>query len=218
MGKKAKLFFTVLLLMCGTATAGDEKSLRDVYNLSKKSVVLLVTFDDRGNAQALGSGVILTANGEIVTNLHVVSNAKTITAKLWNGSFLSIDEVIGIADKSDLVLLKADAQDLPNVQIAPSKSFAVGDSVIAIGNPLGLESALSTGVISGFREIPEIGQAIQTTAPISPGSSGGGLFDSQGRLIGLTSSTLVAGQNLNFAIPIEAVSRMKRFPPRKLGS
>jgi hypothetical protein len=177
-----------------------------------------VTFDDHGNSQSLGSGVILAPNGEIITNLHLVRHAKTIAAKLWNGSFLRIDEVVGTADESDLVILKADAQDLPGAQIAAPNSVAIGDSVIAIGNPLGLESALSTGVVSGFRDMPEIGHVIQTTAPISPGSSGGGLFDRQGRLIGVTSSTLAGGQNLNFAIPTEAINRIRRFPARKLES
>jgi hypothetical protein len=162
--------------------------------------------------------VILTSDGEIVTNLHVVREAKTIAAKLWNGSFLPIDQVTGVAQDSDLILLKADAQDLPSAQTAPVNSIAVGDTVIAIGNPLGLESALSTGVISGFRDISGLGHAIQTTAPISQGSSGGGLFDRQGWLAGITSSTLVEGQNLNFAIPIEVVNNIKRFPARKLGS
>jgi tetratricopeptide (TPR) repeat protein len=218
MGIKTKLLLIVCLLTCGTATSGDERSLRDVYNLAKKSVVLLVTFDDYGNAQSLGSGVILEPKGEIITNLHVVRHAKTIAAKLWNGSFLPIDEIVGTADESDLVILKANAQDLPSAQIAAPNSVAIGDSVIAIGNPLGLESALSTGVVSGFRDMPKIGHAIQTTAPISQGSSGGGLFDRQGRLIGITSSTLAEGQNLNFAIPTDAINRIKRFPAQKLES
>jgi Trypsin-like peptidase domain/Tetratricopeptide repeat len=211
-GRKAAFLMLVLVAILSTAAASQQKPLHDLYDRIKRSVVLLVTFDGEGNGQSLGSGVILAPNGEIVTNLHVIRDAKTVAAKLWNGSFLPIDEVIGIDQKSDLVILKADAQDLPSIQIAPDQSLAVGDSVLAVGNPLGLESALSTGVVSGFRDISQLGPEIQTTAPISPGSSGGGLFDYQGRLVGITSSTLLEGQNLNFAIPVSVVNKVKRFP------
>lgn len=218
MGGKAAVLMLVFAAVLRPTIASEQKPLQEVYNQARKCVVLLVTFDDRGNAQSIGSGVILASNGEIVTNFHVVRQAKAIAAKLWNRSFLPITEVVGIDEKSDVVILKADAQDLPKAQAAPEKSLSVGDSVIAIGNPLGLESALSTGVVSGFRDVPQLGRAIQTTAPISPGSSGGGLFDSQGRLVGITSSTLVEGQNLNFAIPAEIINQVKRFPPKKLAS
>jgi len=216
MRNKAGLLSLIWLTIIGLAVSGQEKSLRDVYREARKGVVLLVAFDENGEAKALGSGVILTPEGEIATNLHVVRGAKTVSAKLWNGTFLPISEAIGVDAGSDLVVLKADALDLPAVRIAQRGSLAVGDTVLAIGNPMGLESALSTGVVSGFRDLAERGRVIQTTAPISPGSSGGGLFDQEGGLVGITSTSLVEGQNVNFAIPVEAVVRIPRVAPRKL--
>jgi tetratricopeptide (TPR) repeat protein len=214
--KRVALIVLILLTALGPALGGDEKPLRETYNQAKKSVVLLVTFDAQGKAQSLGSGVILTSNGEIVTILHVVHGAKTVAAKLWNGAYLPLSDAVGIEAKADLLILKADAQDLPAARTGPMSALSVGDRIMTIGNPLGLESALSTGVVSGFRELPDRGRVVQITAPISPGSSGGGLFDLQGRLVGITCSTLLEGQNLNFAIPIERVTEIPRISARKL--
>lgn len=216
MMKRRALVLLLLTTGLPLALGSQQRSLGEVYNHARKSVVLLVTFDAQGEPQSLGSGVILTSDGEIVTTLHVVRGAKALTAKLWNGTYLHLSEAVGVDTKADLLILKADARDLQAARTGATSSVAVGDSVMAIGNPLGLESALSTGVVSGFRQLPERGRVIQTTAPISPGSSGGGLFDVEGGLIGITCSTLVEGQNLNFAIPIEAAAAVPRMAARRL--
>ena len=213
--RAAALFLSLLIL--GLSSAAQEKTLKGVYEQTKKNVVLLITYDQQGEPQSLGSGVILTTSGEIVTNLHVVRSGTSILAKMWNGSFLPIDGVLGLDEASDLVILKTSGQELPPARIGPEAKPEVGNTVIAVGNPLGLEGSLSSGIVSGFRDLPGLGRVIQTTAAVSPGSSGGGLFDHEGRLVGITASTLVEGQNLNFAIPVERISQVKRFAaPLKL--
>lgn len=208
---KQTAMVVVLVLSLGSPSVAIDKTLKEIYEQARKTVVLLITYDQEGKPHSLGSGVILTTTGEIVTNLHLVRTSKLIFAKMWNGSFFLIDEVEGVDEKSDLIVLKARALDLLAAKIGAVVRMGVGDPVIAIGNPIGLEGTLSNGIVSGFRKLPSLGDVIQTTAPTSPGSSGGGLFDREGRLVGITTSTMVDGQNINFAIPALRINEVQRF-------
>ncbi len=147
-----------------------------------------------------GSGVIV-APEEILTNCHVISNAKSIVVSFSNGQ--KENAVIkGRVSTLDLCVLVAHTQNRPVVKIVPVSDIAVGQAVFAVGDPLSLNATISDGIVSAIRQIG-VGKAIQFTAPISPGSSGGGLFDIKGRLLGISTFTYTKGQNLNFAIPAE---------------
>jgi S1-C subfamily serine protease len=105
-------------------------------------------------------------------------------------------------DKSrDVAIIKAHGVDFRTLTLGDSDRLQVGEEVVAIGNPLSLESTVSNGIVSAIRTVDE-GKFVQITAPISPGSSGGPLFNMSGEVVGITTSHLVGGQNLNFAIPI----------------
>ena len=160
------------------------------------------------NQKALGSGVIISADGYILTNNHVVENSKTIQVTLSDGRKLS-GKVIGTDPQTDVALLKIDASDLQPVTLADSDSAQVGDLVLAIGDPFGIGTTVTEGIISAKnRTRVTSGDAdedfIQTDAAINPGNSGGALVDIEGRLIGINTSILSrsgGNQGIGFAVP-----------------
>src|SRR5205823_14298263 len=134
----------------------------------------------------LGSGVIVSKDGYILTNKHVVDNADEVKVALNDGREL-IGKIVGKDPKSDVAVLKVDAKDLPAIEIANSDQTEVGDVVLAIGNPFGVGQTVTTGIISA-KDRGNLGldyeDFIQTDAAINPGNSGGALVDAEGRLIG----------------------------------
>src|SRR5262249_5691796 len=157
-----------------------------------------------GKRHTLGTGFFITSN-IIVTNHHVVRDATRISAKMVaSGKLLAVKRVINADAKRDLALLEVYDADAPSLELGGSSSLALGQEILVIGNPEGLEGTLSMGIISGFREFGGQ-QFIQISAPISPGSSGGPVIDSSGKVIGVTVAALREGQNLNFAIPSDDV-------------
>ncbi|MBV9873958.1 MAG: DegQ family serine endoprotease [Verrucomicrobia bacterium] len=160
------------------------------------------------NQKALGSGVIISADGYILTNNHVVENSKTIQVTLSDGRKLTA-KVIGTDPQTDVALLKIDANNLEPVTLADSDSAQVGDLVLAIGDPFGIGTTVTEGIISAKnRTRVTSGDAdedfIQTDAAINPGNSGGALVDIEGRLVGINTSILSrsgGNQGIGFAVP-----------------
>ncbi len=163
-----------------------------------------------------GSGVILTADGTIVTNNHVVQGGNRFVVHLSDGRTLEA-KVVGQPDeRSDLAVLKVDAKNLVPVETASMDSVQVGQWVLAVGNPLGFSNTVSVGVVSSLKRDLPVGEAglvnaIQTDAAINPGNSGGALCDAQGRLIGINSA-IASGNGgsvgLGFSIPIDRVKQV----------
>lgn len=158
--------------------------------------------------QGAGSGVIMTSDGYIITNNHVIEGASTITVKTVDGSEYDA-KLIGRDAQTDLAVIKIEANDLPAATFGNSNELKVGDIAIAIGNPLGsLGGTVTTGIISALnREITienETMTLLQTDAAINPGNSGGGLFDEAGNLIGIVNAKQSSAgiEGLGFAIPI----------------
>jgi serine protease Do len=156
-----------------------------------------------------GSGVVLTADGVIVTNNHVVQGAEVVKVRMPDKRSFNA-RVLGRDPRSDLAVLKINATGLTPIQMGDSSRVEVGEWVMAVGNPLGFDSTVSIGVVSSLqRSLPVQGMflldAIQTDAAINPGNSGGALTDSQGRLIGINSaiaSPSGASVGIGFAIPV----------------
>src|ERR1019366_8667232 len=172
---------------------------------NRKAVATLTTLDAKGRAIAQGSGFFITNNGVLVTAFHVVKGAATIRVHLPSGAYYFFKEIRAADEKADIAVLQFDATDTPSVKaLGDSDKLRVGDEVYAIGTPAGLEGTVSTGTISN--PVQEIGDRsyIQFTASISPGSSGGGLFDEDGEVIGITAALVAApnAENLNLAVPI----------------
>ena len=169
--------------------------------------------------QGMGSGVILTSDGYIATNNHVVAGADQIEVTL-SGSRKTYDaEVIGADEATDVALLKIDAQQLPAATLGDNSQIRVGDTVLAIGNPFGLSQTVTTGIVSALGRnnlsITDYGNFIQTDASINPGNSGGALIDNKGRVIGINTAIFSrsgGNQGIGFAIPINlAVDIMARL-------
>ncbi|MDP1605138.1 MAG: tetratricopeptide repeat-containing serine protease family protein [Rhodocyclaceae bacterium] len=185
------------------------KTPGEVYEQAAKSTVVVQNLDGKGKSQGMGSGVILP-DRDVVTNCHVVKGASQIKVRIDNKEYPA---TLRYSDwDRDVCSLGVPGISAPAVVMGSSKSLKVGAKVYAIGAPQGLELTLSDGIVSSLREVAG-GRYIQTTAAISPGSSGGGLFDENGTLVGLTTFYLAEGQNLNFAVPVEWV---KELPKRSV--
>jgi hypothetical protein len=169
------------------------------------SVVRVNVMDDSGRMVAFGSGVVIDRDA-VITNCHVLRRGVNINVKLGNA--VRTADVQVSDEELDLCRLNVSGLAAPAVAIGSVKALRTGQRVYAIGAPQGLELAVSEGIVSSLREVPG-GTVIQTTAPISPGSSGGGLFDLSGRLVGIMTFQHRYGQNLNFALPADWIGEMQ---------
>ncbi|MGE0384065.1 MAG: DegQ family serine endoprotease [Gammaproteobacteria bacterium] len=169
----------------------------------------------RPQRQGIGSGFIVSADGYVLTNAHVVANADEVTVKLADKRELTA-KVVGSDDKSDVALLKVDAGDLPTLRIGDPGKLRVGEWVAAIGSPFGLESTVTAGIVSAKgREIGDDSYVpfIQTDVPINPGNSGGPLLNMNGEVVGINSQIFSRSggyMGLSFSIPIDVAMRVER--------
>ena len=191
-----KLFITIVLIFTPLISKADGSTV-----MQKVSASMVAVVADLGQGKtSSGSGEILMED-EVLTNCHVVKNAEKIIVQFSDGENAPAT-IKGRVGNLDLCALSVITNKRPKVKIAPLKDIKIGQPIFAIGNPLSLKFTISDGVVSAIRE-QEKSNVIQISAPISHGSSGGGVFDEKARLIGITTFTLVDGQNLNFAIPAE---------------
>ncbi|HVR35000.1 MAG TPA: Do family serine endopeptidase [Methylomirabilota bacterium] len=158
-------------------------------------------------AEGLGSGVIVTEDGYILTNNHVVDGADEVTVKLAEGVEEYAAEIIGTDPYTDIAVLKIEAKGLPAIRITDSEHLRVGDVVLAIGNPLGVGQTVTMGIVSALNrrgDILHYEDFIQTDAAINRGNSGGALVDAEGRLVGVNTAIISStggSQGIGFAVP-----------------
>ncbi|WP_018411290.1 serine protease [Methyloversatilis thermotolerans] len=188
------------LLACGSAHAAPS-----AFDIARPSVVTIGAQAEDGES-GQGSGVIVGAQ-QVVTNCHVVRFARTITVRGSDGRDLPVNAVLADMER-DLCRLDVPGLAGPAAQRRPaSEAPQTGEPVVTVGNPLGLGIATSSGLLSAIVE--RDGQPVLiVSAPLSPGSSGGGLFDGRGRLIGITTAVMVTGQNTNIAIPVAWIDEL----------
>lgn len=194
-----------------TATALSQRpkvlSTPEIVKREAPSIVRIDVLDESQEAIGQATGVILKGDGVIVTNFHVFqSGCDAVVATSW-GNKAKITHLLFSSKEMDLALIRVAGEGLRPATIGRSVSLVVGQKLIAIGNPMGLDQTVSEGIVSGKRKVGSE-TFIQTTAPISPGSSGGGLYTEKGELVGITTFTLRESQNLNFAIPIDTVTSL----------
>jgi S1-C subfamily serine protease len=164
----------------------------------------------RRGGESLGSGVVYTSDGFLLTNAHVVGSSQSGTASFADGSSAPFT-VVGADPLSDLAVLRASGSTPPPAELGEADQLVVGQLVVAVGNPLGLVGSVTAGVVSALgRSLPTPGgrlveDVIQTDAALNPGNSGGALADSQARVVGI--NTAVAGVGLGMAVPINATTR-----------
>jgi S1-C subfamily serine protease len=171
------------------------------------SIVIARPSRDREPEQVgAGSGVVIAPDGYILTNAHVAQGQTRMSASLSDGRELAVS-LVGRDPETDLAVIRADASGLPYGALGDSDGLQVGQLVIAIGNPLGFQSTVSTGVVSALGRAMRslegrlIENIIQHTAPLNPGNSGGPLVDSRGRIVGINTAIIPGAQGIGFAIP-----------------
>ncbi len=200
----------------GTAVPGEE-SLLDAYSRAVIGVVekvgpAVVSVKGRGRREegeergGSGSGVLISPDGYVVTNSHVVGGRKKLTGITAEGDRLDA-EVVGDDPATDLALIKVAAGELPFAALGSGKP-RVGQLVVAVGNPFGLQSTVSTGVVSALgrslrgRDGRLIEEVVQHTAPLNPGNSGGPLVDARGSVVGINTAVIAWSQGVGFAVPV----------------
>ena len=161
---------------------------------------------------SLGTGFVVRADGWVATNFHVVRGATSIEVVFSNHQQFPVVEIMNASRLHDLVILRIEAKNLPVLAVGNSDAVRPGDSVLAIGHPLGLEDTVSNGLVSAVRHVQADLDVLQVSAPIAPGSSGGPLLNDHGEVIGVATAFLKGGQNLNFGLPSKYVKDMVERP------
>lgn len=193
-----------------------KKDLPTIISETKPSVVLIRTFSRDGKQIGTGSGFFITDTGDIISNRHVFYGAHRAEAETTKGKF-PITRVLDQDPDNDLVRLSLGRTGQKFQHLTMSDSMPeVGEKIMVIGNPLGLESTVSDGIVSAKRKFPPFDTVIQITCPISPGSSGSPVMNMMGEVIGVATFQMVQGQNLNFAIPVSNVKALKASEGVKL--
>ncbi|HJT66103.1 MAG TPA: tetratricopeptide repeat protein [Pyrinomonadaceae bacterium] len=203
-----KLVWLVLLLIIPSKVQAQD-ILPELVRRIKPSAVAIETFDSKGEKLSRGSGFFIETD-RIVTNRHVLEGAYRAEVHSSNGSVFPVKGVLAVDAEGDLAVLKIDPpapaiRPLPLDKTSPQE----GESVVVIGNPLGLEGSVTNGIVSAVRDIPTFGRIIQITAAISAGSSGSPVVNMEGQVIGIATLQITGGQSVNFAIPSERISQLQ---------
>ena len=207
-----------------SVAAGTQLSVNEIYQRAKDGVVLVTTNSQaqgpfgQGGGGATGSGFLIDDEGHVLTNQHVVDNAQSVTVRFPDGDEINA-RVVGADASSDVAVLELESvpSGVTPLELGSSESMEIGDLVVAIGSPFGLEGTVTSGIVSALhRELtaPDgftIDGAIQTDAAINPGNSGGPLLDGQGRVIGINSqiaSSSGGNEGIGYAVPIETAKEV----------
>jgi S1-C subfamily serine protease len=204
-GGSALLALTSFLLLPrpGAAQVPDELSETSLEALVERVTRAVVLIDVRTASDSRqGSGFLIDSSGRLLTNYHVVRDARSARVKLSSGDAYERVTILAQDERRDIAVLQIPGFDLPTLPMGNSDSVRIGAPVVLVGSPLGLENTVSTGIVSGRRQEPEGFQLLQITAPASQGSSGGAVLSANGEVVGIAASQIRSGQNLNFAVPI----------------
>jgi putative serine protease PepD len=212
---------TVFVAACGSGGSGTERSstarASSVQTEFVKTVkAVLPSVVEVRSQDGLGSGIVIDTSGNIVTNRHVVGSGQSVQVRASSGKSFSAT-LVGTSAENDLAVIRVQGANLPPATLGDSSKLRVGDFVLAVGNPLGLASSVTNGLVSALgRTVDEsstvaLRNLIQTSAPINPGNSGGALVDVRGRVVGIPTLAAVdpednqAADGIGFAIPSNSV-------------
>ncbi len=214
-GRFVWLMIAAAALVGGACSTGSEplrqpsRSLKELVGPIQKSVVTVVNYDLDGDITSIGSGFFISESGILVTNFHVLDGAYSASIKTVDGSQYPVAAILAQNRLVDLIKVRV---DIGGNQVTPvvlsREQPAVADGVFVVGSPMGLEQTVSEGIISAVREMPAGAKVFQLTAPISRGSSGGPVLNQDGKVVGVVTFQMARGQNLNFAISVDALDML----------
>lgn len=227
---RASSWFAIAAIMLVALVASRPASALELTELAQQSrpaVVLVTIYDADGRKLGTGSGFFVDARGRVVTNVHVIEDARRATVTVADGREIDVAGVLARNADDDIAVLQvaAGGGTYPTLPLGESATLAVGQDVVVIGSPVGLSAALSTGIVAAIRDggvpseergaRPHFGEswAIQITAPISPGSSGSPVLTRDGRVVAVAVGMHLGGENVNFAVPIERAESLLRGLP-----
>ena len=200
-----KLMIAPLLIL---PTAFGQTALT-IAQIAKKVSPSVVGIEGKTDSrEVLGSGFIISKDGKIVTNLHVIRELKTAIVHLANGEAYDSVSVLATDERRDVAVVKIAGFDLPILDFGNSDALTIGDQVVIVGSPRGLERAVTAGILSSVRDSGEGFKALQTDAAVSPGDSGGPLVNNKGQAIGVISYNRRSAEGLNLALPANYVRGM----------
>ncbi len=182
------------------ADAPKEQTVEQLAEAVRPSIVVITSPGRDGKREGLGTGFVVSADGLIATNFHVIGEGRRITIEMADGKRYTPTSIHAVDRTQDLAILRIDAKDLKALELGDSEALKDGQSVVAIGNPRGLKRSVVAGVVSGRREI-DGRNMIQLAIPIEPGNSGGPLLDRVGRVHGILTIKSLVTANLGFAVP-----------------
>jgi S1-C subfamily serine protease len=200
-----------MFMITGVLCVRAEPESIDLKALAKKArpaVMFLSMSDANGQEIATGTGFLISTDGKLVTNHHVIERAAKISAKAENGGSFQVEGILADDPKNDLTILKLKGKDLPFLALGDDGKLEVGARVAVVGSPLGLEGTLSEGIVSAMRELNGQVKLLQITAPVSHGSSGSPVINAKGDVVGIASALLSGGQALNFAVPVAYATQL----------
>jgi hypothetical protein len=205
----AFLFLCLCIFSPKLTFAKEALSPQEIYKRNQEAIGIVIAMDKKDKPIAQGSGFFCTSDGAFATNIHVIRGAESVIIKLQNGAIFIVNEFISYDETADIVILKVNGKNLPHLELGNSYELEAGEEVFAIGSPRGLENSISSGIVSAIRKTEEKdSRFIQTTAEVSPGSSGGPLFNKEGKVVGVTTFIVGQGEALTFAVPIEYVKNI----------
>jgi serine protease Do len=188
-----------------------EKSVETLAASTRASIVVINQFDRNGDEAGVGAGFVVRKDGLIATCLHVIGEARAIRVRLADGRKVEVEEVRAWDRDLDLAVIRVAATNLTALPLGDSDELKQGASVVAVGNPMGLEYSIVQGVVSARREVDEK-EMLQLAIPIEPGNSGGPLLDMEGRVQGLLNMKSAVTRNLGFAIPVNTLKPLLEKP------
>src|ERR1039457_1396862 len=192
-----------LLVLPFTAFSQTALTTAQIARKVSPSVVVIEGKTDSGDV--LGSGFVISKDGKIVTNLHVIREMKAATVELANSKVFDSFSILATDERRDLAIIKIAGFGLPVLDLGDSDALVVGEPVVVVGSPKGLEGTVTAGILSSVRDSGDGFKVLQTDAAVNPGNSGGPLVNSKGQAIGVVSFKLRSTEGLNFAIPINYI-------------
>lgn len=213
MHKRLLLLLIAAVFLLGyhqAATAGT--ALVRLVKRIQPAVATVITYDIDRSISNIGTGFFINAQGDLITNFHVLAGTYQADIRTAAGKSYRVKTVLAENKSADLLKVSV---DIPPEEVAwipmGSRALEIGERVLVVGSPMGLEQTVSEGIVSSIRELPPVGTVFQISAPISPGSSGSPVVNEKGEVVGIATFQLLQGQNLNFAVAARQAMAMRKF-------